>query len=293
MQLIDGKQLAEILQKKVQQQVVEMVEQGHKIPHLAAILVGNDPASTAYVNNKIRMCRLTGLEHTLVKLPDTVTEEALLQQIARFNQADFINGFIVQLPLPSHINTERVIQAIDPEKDVDGFHPTNIGRMTQGLPSFLPATPYGIMQMLEHYNIETAGKHAVVLGRSNIVGTPMSILLSRNTKPGNCTVTLCHSRTPQIEQYTQQADILVAALGKPNFVTANMVKQGAVVIDVGINHMDDDSEKGYHLVGDVDFANVAPKCSYITPVPGGVGAMTVISLILNTLTATKNKVSKT
>ena len=290
-QLLDGKALAATIKEEIRLEVEQLKADGKKIPHLAAILVGDDGASDTYVRNKVRDCKRCGFESTLIRRPSDITEAQLLDQIDRFNKASFIDGFIVQLPLPKHIDVEKVTQAIDPKKDVDGFHPVNIGRMTQGLPCYLPATPYGIMQLLDRNCIETSGKECVVVGRSNIVGTPMSILLSRSSNPGNCTVTICHSRTKNLAEHTRRADILVVALGKAEFITADMVKEGAVVIDVGITRVPDETRKrGYRLAGDVKFDEVAPKCSYITPVPGGVGPMTVCSLLMNTLKASKGEV---
>ena len=289
--LIDGKQLSETIKQEIKTEVDLLRKEGKKIPHLAAVLVGDDAASQSYVRSKVRSCEQVGFESTLIKKDASITEEELHEIIERLNNDDEIDGFIVQLPLPKHINEERVTLAIDPRKDVDGFHPTNFGRMAQGLPTYLPATPFGIMQMLERYDIEVEGKNCVVLGRSNIVGTPISILLSRKAKPGNATVVLCHSRTQNLKSYTQNADIIVAAIGRANFLTADMVKEGVVVIDVGINRVDDPSAKrGYRLAGDVDFENVAPKCSLITPVPGGVGPMTVTSLLMNTLKSCKGEI---
>ncbi len=291
MQLIDGKALSQTIKKEIAQEVEQIKSLGGKIPHLAAVLIGEDPASEVYVRNKVKSCEMVGFKSTLVKRDSSATEEELLQIVADLNNDDDIDGFIVQLPLPKHINEEKITLAIDPRKDVDGFHPVNFGRMAQGLPCYLPATPFGIMQMLERYNIEVSGKEAVVLGRSNIVGTPISILLSRKANPGNATVTLCHSRTKDLARHTRRADILVVSLGVPEFVTADMVKEGAVVIDVGINRVKDASRKsGYRLAGDVKFDEVAPKCSFITPVPGGVGPMTVTSLIMNTLKSAKKEV---
>ncbi|MBK6611283.1 MAG: bifunctional methylenetetrahydrofolate dehydrogenase/methenyltetrahydrofolate cyclohydrolase FolD [Sphingobacteriales bacterium] len=286
MQILDGKAISNDIKNELRQAVADIARQDGKIPHLCAILVGDNPASHAYVNNKVRFCKEVGFEHTVIRLPQTTTQAQLITQVERLNQASNIDGFIVQLPLPAHIDADTVLQAINPDKDVDGFHPANIGRMTLGLPSFIPATPMGILELLKRYNIETSGKHCVVVGRSNIVGTPMSILLSRSSNPGNCTVTLCHSKSGDLSLYTKQADILIAAIGKPNFITAQHVKPGAVVIDVGINRINTD-DNGSKLVGDVDFDAVAPLCSYITPVPGGVGAMTVAALLLNTLRANK------
>lgn len=291
MKLLDGKKLSEIIKLEITEKVNKLVAADQKRPNLAAVLVGADGASETYVQHKVRACKEVGFNSTLIRLPETTTEESLLAQIERLNKSTMIDGFIVQLPLPKHIDVEKITQAIDYRKDVDGFHPVNVGRMAQGLPCYLPATPYGIMQLLERNGIETSGKDCVVLGRSNIVGTPMSILLSRNQYPGNCTVTLCHSRTKKLEKYTKRADILVVALGQPEFVTASMVKKGAVVVDVGITRIADDTKRsGYKLVGDVKYDEVAPKCSFITPVPGGVGPMTVVSLLLNTLKATKKEI---
>lgn len=291
MKIIDGKQLAEQIKKELAAEVAAIKAKGRKIPHLAAVLVGDNPASQVYVRNKVRSCEEAGFKSTLVHQDGDITEAALIEIVHRLNNDADIDGFIVQLPLPKHINEEKITLAIDPKKDVDGFHPVNFGRMALGLPSYLPATPFGIVTMLERYNIETAGKHAVVVGRSNIVGTPMAILLSRKGKVGDCTVTITHSRTRNLPEIVRQADIIVAAIGRANFVTADMVKEGAVVIDVGINRVDDPSAKrGSRLVGDVDYENVAPKCSFITPVPGGVGPMTVMSLLMNTLKASKKEI---
>ena len=291
--IIDGKLLSQTIKKEIAVEVAELKAAGGKIPHLAAVLVGADPASKVYVRNKVRSCEEVGFESTLIRKDDSITEAELLEIIAELNTDDDIDGFIVQLPLPKHINEEKITLAIDPRKDVDGFHPMNFGRMAQGLPSYLPATPFGIMQMLDRYNIEVEGKHCVVLGRSNIVGTPISILLSRKASPGNATVVLCHSRTKNIKDYLLEADIIVAAIGRANFVTNDMVKDGAVIIDVGINRVEDASRKrGYRLAGDVDYENVAPKCKLITPVPGGVGPMTVTSLLMNTLKSCKGEIYK-
>ena len=257
-----------------------------KIPHLAVILVGENGASETYVGNKIKDCAEIGFGSSLFRFPDTISEESLLEKIREINDNDDIDGLLVQLPLPPHINVNKVIETIDFRKDVDGFHPANIGRMVKELPSALPATPYGIIKLLEHYKIETAGKHCVVIGRSQIVGYPISILMARNAYPGNATVTLCHSKTVDLKSYTLSADILIAAMGRPNFVTADMVKEGAVVIDVGTTRVPDATKKsGFRLSGDVDFENVKDKCSYITPVPGGVGPMTIACLLLNTMNA--------
>ncbi|WP_342749494.1 bifunctional methylenetetrahydrofolate dehydrogenase/methenyltetrahydrofolate cyclohydrolase FolD [Taibaiella chishuiensis] len=288
MQLLDGKKVSESLLAEIAVSVKELKEAGKKTPHLAAILVGNNPASEAYVGSKVKTCEQIGFASTLLRLEQDITEAALLEHIRNFNDNPDVDGILVQLPLPAHISESRVINTIDPAKDVDGFHPISLGRMVLGEPTFISATPNGIMMLLDYYKIETAGKNCVVIGRSNIVGTPMSILLSRNSNPGNCTVTLCHSRTQNLKEICLGADIIVAAIGRPNYVTADMVKEGAVVIDVGINRIDDPSRKsGSRLVGDVDFDQVAPKCSYITPVPGGVGKMTICALMNNTLLAVK------
>ncbi|MEO0041119.1 MAG: hypothetical protein RL329_567 [Bacteroidota bacterium] len=289
MQLLDGKFLSETIKKEIAHQVQSIQQKGGKVPHLAAVLIGDNPASQAYVSSKVKSCAQVGFHSTLIRKNTTISQNELLEIIDDLNQKDAIDGFIVQLPLPKHIDEQAVIMAIDPRKDVDGFHPMNVGRMAQGLPAFLPATPFGVLEMLKRYNITTAGKHAVVVGRSNIVGTPLSILLSR--KGWDCTVTLAHSRTQNLMEVCQTADILVAAIGIPRFIKAEMVKTGAVVIDVGINRIEDlTAPKGTRLVGDVDFAMVAPKCSFITPVPGGVGLMTVVSLLTNTLQAAKQRV---
>ncbi len=291
MEILDGKALAEKIKEEIAAEVAQIKEEGGNVPHLAAVLVGDDPASQSYVRSKVNSCYKIGFESTLIKKDDSISEEELLEIVQDLNENEDIDGFIVQLPLPKHIDELKVTLAIDPKKDVDGFHPINVGRMTQGLPSYLPATPYGIMQILERYKIETSGKHCVVVGRSNIVGTPISILLSRKAYPGNCTVTLAHSRTADLAAEVRRADIIIAAIGIPQFITGDMVKEGAVVIDVGINRVDDDTRKrGYRLVGDVDFDEVASKCSFITPVPGGVGPMTVTSLLLNTLKASQDQV---
>jgi methylenetetrahydrofolate dehydrogenase (NADP+)/methenyltetrahydrofolate cyclohydrolase len=291
MTIIDGKKLSEIIKLEVAEQVNEIKAKGGKIPHLAAVLVGDDPASQVYVRNKVRSCEDVGFKSSLIRKDAATTEAELLEVVAGLNNDPDVDGFIVQLPLPKHINEEKITLAIDPKKDVDGFHPVNFGRMALGMPSYLPATPFGIMTMLERYGVETAGKNAVVIGRSNIVGTPMAILLSRKGKVGDCTVTLVHSRTRNMADIVRGADIIVAAIGKPEFVTADMVKDGAVVIDVGINRIDDPTHpKGSRLVGDVAYDEVAPKCSFITPVPGGVGPMTVMSLIMNTLKANRKEI---
>ncbi|MBK7444189.1 MAG: tetrahydrofolate dehydrogenase/cyclohydrolase catalytic domain-containing protein [Chitinophagales bacterium] len=286
--LLDGKKLSQEIQLEIKSAIELRRTNGQKIPHLAAVLVGNDGASTTYVNSKIRLCKAVGMQSTFIHLDASTSEAELLKVVDDINNNDDIDGFIVQLPLPKHINENKIIEAINPGKDVDGFHPINLGRMQLGLPAFISATPAGIITMLERYHIETSGKHCVVIGRSNIVGTPMSILLSRNTEPGNCTVTICHSRTKNLKEICLQADIIIAALGKPEFVTADMVKEGAVVVDVGISRLDADNEKGYVIKGDVKFDEVAPKCAAISPVPGGVGLMTVVSLLMNTMKAVKN-----
>lgn len=290
MQLLDGKALSTQIKTEIAAEVAHMLANGAKKPHLAAILVGNDGASETYVAHKVKACQEVGFDSTLIRLSEQTTEAELLDYIAQLNNDPQIDGFIVQLPLPPAINPDNVTLAIDYRKDVDGFHPVNVGRMMQGLPCFLPATPFGIVELLRRNQIETAGKHCVVVGRSNIVGKPVSMMLAQNSPTANCTVTLCHSRTRNLAAYTRQADILIAALGKPEFVTADMVKQGAVIIDVGTTRVPDPSKKsGYRLAGDVKFDEVAPLCSYITPVPGGVGPMTVISLITNTLRAAQHK----
>ncbi len=290
MQLLDGKATSLAIREELALEVAQRKANGLKTPHLAAVLIGTDGASKTYVGSKVKACEKAGFKSTLIERSAETSEEELLAIVAQLNNDPDIDGFIVQLPLPKHINEQRVLEAIHPEKDVDGFHPENVGRMVLNLPSYLPATPYGILQLIERAGIETAGKHAVVIGRSHIVGSPMSILLARNSSPGNCTVTLTHSRTRNLTEIARDADILVVALGKPEFVTADMVKPGAVVIDVGITRIEDpESAKGYRIVGDVDFKSVAPKCSFITPVPGGVGPMTIASLLKNTLLAAGNK----
>lgn len=289
MTLIDGKKTAAEIKSEIAAEVKEMIAQGKRAPHLAAILVGHDGGSETYVANKVKSCEECGFTSTLLRFEDDITEEELLKEIERLNADDSVDGFIVQLPLPRHINEQNVIRAIDPSKDVDGFHPINVGRMSIGLPGFVSATPAGIMQLLKRYGVETKGKHAVVLGRSNIVGKPMATLLMQKAEPGNCTVTVCHSATPNIKELCRQADIIVAALGQPGFVTEDMVKPGATIIDVGTTRVADPTRKsGWRLRGDVDFENVAEKCEFITPVPGGVGPMTICSLMSNTLQAYKD-----
>jgi methylenetetrahydrofolate dehydrogenase (NADP+)/methenyltetrahydrofolate cyclohydrolase len=286
MQLLDGKLVSQHIKGEIANQVKAFVTSGKRAPHLVAILVGEDPASQAYVSSKVKTCAELGFQSTLIRYETSLSEEELLRKIHAINLDPTVDGILVQLPLPKHISENNVIEAIKPEKDVDGFHPVNQGKMMLGLPTFIPATPYGIMLMIEHYGITTSGMHCVVIGRSNIVGTPMSILLSRNTEPGNCTVTLCHSKTKDIKGLCLQADIIVAAIGKPKFVTADMVKDGAIIVDVGINRMhSEETKSGFRLVGDVDFEYVSTKASYITPVPGGVGLMTICALMKNTLLA--------
>ena len=288
-QLLDGKRCGDALRGEIAKGAQEVKARRGRPPHLAAVLVGNDGASKTYVESKVKACESVGFRSTLIRLPETTTEEELLDRVKQLNKDKDLDGFIVQLPLPDHIDEEKVTLAISPGKDVDGFHPETIGRMVLGLPCFLPATPSGIVELLRHYHIETGGKHAVVVGRSNIVGTPMSILLSRNAYPGNCTVTLAHSRTKDLVSITRQADILIAAVGRPEMITADMVKDGAVVVDVGIHRIPDAGRKsGFRLVGDVKFEEVAPKCAWIAPVPGGVGPMTITSLLMNTLKACRS-----
>ncbi|MFM2359858.1 MAG: bifunctional methylenetetrahydrofolate dehydrogenase/methenyltetrahydrofolate cyclohydrolase FolD [Bacteroidota bacterium] len=290
MQLLDGKVVSQAVKVAVKEQTALLKAAGKKTPHLAAILVGSNGASETYVASKVKNCEEVGFTSTLIRLEESVTEAALLLKIQALNNNHDVDGILVQLPLPKHINESAVIDIIDPNKDVDGFHPMNAGKLMQGSPSFIPATPYGILLMLEHYQIPTRGKHAVVIGRSNIVGRPMSVLLSRNAYPGNCTVTICHSHTQNLTEICKSADIIVAALGIPGFLKADMVKDGAVIIDVGITRVNDASKKsGFAIKGDVDFETVAPKTSYITPVPGGVGLMTIAALLKNTLEAAARK----
>ncbi|MGA6117539.1 bifunctional 5,10-methylenetetrahydrofolate dehydrogenase/5,10-methenyltetrahydrofolate cyclohydrolase [Sphingobacterium sp. UDSM-2020] len=291
MNLLDGKLVSAKIKEDIKKDTADFTAQAGRKPHLVAILVGNDGGSETYVASKMRNCELVGFESTNIRYDVDVTEEQLIAKIQEINADANIDGLIVQLPLPKHIDPDKITEAIDYRKDVDGFHPINLGRMQRNLPCFIPATPYGIMLMLDHYKIETAGKHAVVVGRSNIVGSPMSILLARNSNPGNCTVTLTHSRTKDLKTEVLRADIIVAAIGKKNFVTADMVKDGAVVIDVGINREDStETKSGFKLYGDVDFEEVAPKASWITPVPGGVGLMTIVGLLKNTLEAAKGTI---
>jgi methylenetetrahydrofolate dehydrogenase (NADP+) / methenyltetrahydrofolate cyclohydrolase len=291
MQLLDGKKVSEKLKLVLAAEAALVSQQIGRKPHLVAILVGNDGGSETYVASKMKNCEAVGFQSTLIRFNETVTEAELLSQIEKLNSDGEVDGLIVQLPLPNHIDAEKVTDAINYRKDVDGFHPINLGRMQRNLPCFIPATPYGITLLLEEYGIETTGKHCVVVGRSQIVGLPMSILMARNGQPGNCTVTLCHSKTANIAEYTQKADILVVAIGKKNFITADMVKTGAVVIDVGMNReVSENTKSGYKLYGDVDFEQVAPKCSWITPVPGGVGLLTIIGLLKNTLAAANKSI---
>ncbi len=289
MQILDGKEISKQLRDELKAEVDQMTEAGHRPPHLAVVLVGANAASQTYVNAKIKACRAIGYESSLLHFPPEISQTMLLNTIDELNENEDIDGFIVQLPLPAHIDENSVINRVLPAKDVDGFHPINVGKMALGLDAFISATPGGIVELLKRYEIETSGKHCVVLGRSNIVGGPMSILMRRNTYPGNSTVTIAHSRTQNLKEVCLSADILIAAIGKPEFVTADMVKEGAVVVDVGINRIDADNEKGYKLVGDVAFDEVAQKCSYITPVPGGVGPMTIAYLLNNTMIAARKR----
>jgi methylenetetrahydrofolate dehydrogenase (NADP+)/methenyltetrahydrofolate cyclohydrolase len=283
METLDGKFVSQSVREDLKKRVDTRLLEGKKIPHLAAILIGTNGASETYVASKVKSCEEIGFKSTLLRLPADIPEETLLEHIDILNQDADVDGILVQLPLPAHIREQRVIESIRVDKDVDGFHPESVGRMVQGLPAFLPATPYGILLLLEHYKVETKGKHAVVIGRSNIVGRPISILLNRNDYPGNCTVTVCHSHTPNLKAICLQADIIIAALGRPEFLTSDMVREGAVVIDVGITRVPDASKKsGFSIKGDVHFDSVAPRCSYITPVPGGVGPMTIAALLMNT-----------
>ena len=288
MQIIDGKAIAEQIKQEIAAEVAERIAHGEKRPHLAAILVGHDGGSETYVANKVKACEVCGFKSTLIRYENDITEQTLLDKIAELNADEDVDGFIVQLPLPRHINEQHIIEAIDPKKDVDGFHPQNVGRMAIGLPCFVSATPNGILELFRRYNIETSGKKCVVLGRSNIVGKPMATLMMQKTTPGDATVTVCHSHSKNLVEECRQADIIIAALGQPNFVKADMVKEGAVIIDVGTTRVPDASKKsGFKLTGDVKFDEVAPKCSFITPVPGGVGPMTICSLMMNTLKACK------
>ena len=293
MQLLDGKKTSEDIKNEIATKVKAMKDNGEKVPHLAAVIVGTDGASLTYVGSKVRSCEQIGFESTLVSLPADITEEILLAKIKELNEDENLDGYIVQLPLPKHIDEQKILMAIDPDKDVDGFHPANFGKMALDMETFLPATPYGIMELLERYKVETAGKHTVVIGRSHIVGRPMSILMSRKGYPGDSTVTLTHSRTKNIEEFTRNADIIITALGVPNYLKADMVKDGVVVIDVGITRVEDASHpKGYKITGDVDFDEVSKKSSFITPVPGGVGPMTIAMLLKNTLLAREMRRNK-
>ena len=286
MKILDGKKIGNDIKSEIADQVLQLKKSGKRPPHLAAVLVGNDGASLTYVGSKVRSCERIGYESTLIKLPEETTEQTLLNQIQELNTNPAIDGFIVQLPLPAHIDEEKILMAVDPKKDVDGFHPTNFGKMALDMETFIPATPFGILEILRRYDLDISGKHAVIIGRSHIVGRPMSILLSRKSSPGNATVTLTHSRTKNLSEITKQADIVVSALGVPNFLKADMVKQGAIVIDVGITRVPDETHpKGYVITGDVDFEAVRHKASYITPVPGGVGPMTIAMLLQNTFLA--------
>ncbi|MEO6671293.1 MAG: bifunctional 5,10-methylenetetrahydrofolate dehydrogenase/5,10-methenyltetrahydrofolate cyclohydrolase [Ferruginibacter sp.] len=286
MKILDGKLVSQSVKDKLKQEVQSLFIRNKRAPHLAAVLIGTNGASETYVASKIKSCAEIGFKSTLIRLDETISEAELVKAIEELNNNDEVDGILVQLPLPKQISEEKIINLIDPAKDVDGFHPLNTGKLMQGLPTYIPATPYGIMLMLEHYKIETTGKHAVVIGRSNIVGRPISILLSLNTNPGNCTVTVCHSRTENLKEICQQADIIIAALGRPGFLTADMIKENAVVVDVGITRVPDATKKsGFAIKGDVDFDNVAAKCSFISPVPGGVGLMTIAALLKNTWNA--------
>lgn len=290
MEIIDGKKVSMQIKEEIAEEVARLVAEGKKIPHLAAVLVGNDGASETYVANKVKACQAVGIKSTELRYGSDITEEQLLEVIRQLNEDSDIDGFIVQLPLPKHISEEKVLNTIHPDKDVDGFHPCNVGKMVLGLPTYLPATPAGIMELLARYDVDTEGKHCVVVGRSNIVGTPMAVLMSRKAKHANCTVTMCHSRTSNLKEITRQADILIVAIGVPHFITKDMVREGCVVVDVGIHRIPSETTKsGWKLVGDVDFEQVSPLCSYITPVPGGVGPMTIVSLLQNTIKACKAK----
>lgn len=289
--LLDGKTTSEFYKKKITEEVLQLVASGKRPPHLAAVLVGNDGASETYVANKVKTCKEVGFGSSLIRLDSSISEKDLIRKIHELNTDDSIDGFIVQSPLPEHISFQKITETISPVKDVDGFHPINAGRLQQNQPCFVAATPKGIMLLLEKYKIETQGKHCVVLGRSNIVGMPVSLLMSRNSYPGNCTVTICHSKTKDIDSVTRTADILIAAIGRTEFVKSDMVKEGAVVIDVGITRVPStETKSGFRLKGDVEYEKVAPKCSYITPVPGGVGPMTIIGLLQNTLMAAKKEI---
>ena len=285
--ILDGKKTSNDIKAEIAESVKRIVEKGSRPPHLAAVIVGDDGASLTYVGSKVRACKRVGFDSTLIKLPETISENDLLEKVKDLNNDENIDGYIVQLPLPKHIDSQKILMAVDADKDVDGFHPTNFGKMALSLPTFISATPFGIMELLKRYKVETSAKHTVVIGRSDIVGRPISILMSQKSNPGNSTVTLAHSRTKNIEKLTRDADIIISALGVPNFVKADMVKDGAIIIDVGITRVSDNSAKGYKIVGDVDYKNVSKKSSHITPVPGGVGPMTIAMLLKNTLLAYK------
>ena len=285
--ILDGKKTSNDIKAEIAESVKEIAAKGSRPPHLAAVIVGDDGASLTYVGSKVRACKRVGFESTLIKLPESITENELLDKVNELNNDENIDGYIVQLPLPKHIDSQKILMAVDADKDVDGFHPTNFGKMALSLPTFISATPFGIIELLKRYKVDTSGKHTVVIGRSDIVGRPISILMSQKSNPGNSTVTLAHSRTKNIEELTKQADIIISALGVPNFVNEDMVKDGAVIVDVGITRVADNSAKGYKIVGDVDYENVSKKSSYITPVPGGVGPMTIAMLLKNTLLAYK------
>ena len=285
--ILDGKKTSNDIKAEIAESVREIVAKGSRPPHLAAVIVGDDGASLTYVGSKVRACKRVGFESTLIKLPESISENGLLEKVNELNNNDNIDGYIVQLPLPKHIDSQKILMAVDANKDVDGFHPTNFGKMALSLPTFISATPFGIMELLKRYDVETSGKHTVVIGRSDIVGRPISILMSQKSNPGNSTVTIAHSRTKNIEDLTKRADIIISALGAPNFIKEYMVKDGVVIVDVGITRVTDNSAKGYKIVGDVDYENVSKKSSYITPVPGGVGPMTIAMLLKNTLLAYK------
>mgnify|MGYP002510694184 FL=1 len=288
--LIDGRIIAKTIKEEIRKEVSDLLDAGKRPPHLVAVIVGEDGASLSYVASKEKQSKEVGFTSSVYRFPETITEKELLETLDFLNKDPEVDGYIVQLPLPKHISERKVLESINPAKDVDGFHPTNEGRMMIGLPSYIPATPYGIKKLLDRSNIETEGKHCVVLGRSNIVGTPISILMSRNSKKANCTVTMCHSKTKNLKEICLQADIIIVAIGKPEFLTADMVKEGAVIVDVGIHRIPADNEKGYKIIGDVKYDEVAPKCSAITPVPGGVGPMTIVALLDNTLKAYKHEI---
>ncbi len=283
--ILDGKKTSNDIKAEIAESVKEIVANGSRPPHLAAVIVGDDGASLTYVGSKVRACKRVGFESTLIKLPKSISENELLEKVEELNNDENIDGYIVQLPLPKHIDSQKILTAVNPDKDVDGFHPTNFGKMTLGLPTFISATPYGIMELLKRYRVETSGKHTIVIGRSDIVGRPISILMSQKSDTGNSTVTLAHSRTKNLGELTKKADIIISAIGVPNFIKDDMVKDGVVVIDVGITRVSDNSKKGYKIVGDVDYENISKKSSYITPVPGGIGPMTIAMLLKNTLLA--------